>query len=354
MKQLMELMSLPIEEKRVVLKEFGDCETSILVTRKTINRHKAARDISKALVVERLIPCILHMKMRMLEKIFQCLVNSGLERYADSKLDKSKRKLLASNVEIYMKGSVMGNSEKGIVSYWKFKWKKPTNVTMEKVNFSGGIAQKILLKLHGLVRIIFDPEFDQEPQLTNLNPRAVNNCLMETWIGLCENLVAMWALIEQKDEYTNEEIMLLHKRCNNFMSVWTDLFGNNHVTNYIHIVGAGHLSYFAKKYGNLYRYSQQGWESMNQLLKHYYFNNTNHGGSSGNGGKDNEGGFTNATVIGDHCRPLMKLCQRTIMWKLGIGDAYFQNKIMTHDDKSCGVTSTLIIENDEDKNWNVI
>jgi hypothetical protein len=105
-----------------------------------------------ALVVERLILCILHMKMRMLEKIFHCLVNIGLERYGNSKLDVNKRKLMVSNVETYMRSSVMGNLSKGISSQWKFKWKKPNNGTMDKVNFSGGNAQKILLGLKGLVK----------------------------------------------------------------------------------------------------------------------------------------------------------------------------------------------------------
>jgi hypothetical protein len=68
------------------------------------------------------------MKMRMLEKLFQCLINSGLERYRDGRLDSNKKKLLVSKVETYMRTSVMGNSKKGTNSQWKFKWK---NQTME-------------------------------------------------------------------------------------------------------------------------------------------------------------------------------------------------------------------------------
>jgi hypothetical protein len=52
------------------------------------------------------------------------------------------------------------------------------------------------------------------------------------------------------------------------MTDWLDLLGAEHMTNYIHIIGSGHLTYFASKYRNLYRFSQQGWESLNQLLKH--------------------------------------------------------------------------------------
>jgi hypothetical protein len=97
------------------------------------------------------------------------------------------------------------------------------------------------------------------------------------------------------------------------------------MTNYIHIVGAGHLTYFAKQYGNLYRFSQQGWESLNNLTKHYYYNSTNRGGSYGNGGKDIHGNYIKSTISGQHCYPLMRFCQRFMMWKLGYGDKYFEN-----------------------------
>jgi hypothetical protein len=112
-----------------------------------------------------------------------------------------------------------------------------------------------------------------------------------------------------------------------FMEDWVDLFQGRHMTNYIHIIGSGHLTYFAHHYKNLYRFSQQGWESMNQLLKHYYFNNTNHGGSNGNGGKDSNGLYSNGTISGEHCLPLMRFCQRFLMWKLGLGDDYFESKL---------------------------
>jgi len=110
------------------------------------------------------------------------------------------------------------------------------------------------------------------------------------------------------------------------MCQWVDLYKGNHMTNYMHVIGAGHLTYFAKHYGNLYRFSQQGWESLNKLIKHFYYNNTNHGGSYGNGGKDENGDFTKPTISGQHCLPLMRFCQRFMMWKLGHGDAYFESQ----------------------------
>jgi hypothetical protein len=133
-------------------------------------------------------------------------------------------------------------------------------------------------------------------------------------------------------------------RSNLFMSQWVSLYGTLHMTKYIHIIGLSHLTYFAKKYGNLYCYSQQGWEALNQLLKHYYFNNINHGGSYGNGGKSADGSYSLATSCGDHCRPLMRLCQQSLMWKLGIGDTFFLSR-----EHSRQVTTSQTVDNNKEQ-----
>ena len=57
---------------------------------------------------------------------------------------------------------------------------------------------------------------------------------------------------------------------------------------------------------------------MNKKLKNYYFHNTNHGGCCGN----SKGGM----IRGDHVLPLMRMCQRNIMWKLGHGEEFFNRK----------------------------
>ena len=90
--------------------------------------------------------------------------------------------------------------------------------------------------------------------------------------------------------------------------------GNQGVTNYIHLIGAGHLSYFLHKYRSLYLYNQQGWVALNQKLKNFYFHNTNHGGSQGAG----EGKARHK-----HMKDLMRLVQRSTMWTFGYGDAFF-------------------------------
>jgi hypothetical protein len=49
--------------------------------------------------------------------------------------------------------------------------------------------------------------------------------------------------------------------------MWIDLFGDEGIKNYIHMLGSSHMLYSIKKYGCLYLYSQQGWESLNSKYK---------------------------------------------------------------------------------------
>ena len=242
-----------------------------------------------------------------------------------------------------MKTTVMGNEPLGRTSQWRFRWAKPGQIAMEKYGFSGTVAGKVSEGLKSLADVLFAPELDQESMTMEeaSDIRSENERKRLLWHEFANNLIAMWALLEQHEDFTDPQVDQVHFLTNKFMQLWISLTGDQHMTNYIHIIGSGHLTYFAKRYKNLYRFSQQGWEAMNQLIKHFYFNNTNHGGSTGNGGKDKDGSYSNLTVSGDHCRPLMRLCQRSIMWRLGHGDAFFEEKLI--DQKtSAEVTSKLM------------
>jgi hypothetical protein len=297
--RLSELLMMSVEEKIDTLKQLAAIEFEIGIARMTVDRHLTTRELAIALAVEKLVPCILHMKLRITEKIFHCIINSGLERYGDSKFDCKKRKAYEALVTECMRNKVFGNEDSGRVSQWKFRWKSG-NRAMEKPSLSGAACNKILGGLQALAKTIFSAELDEEPDSSGNSHvvRVRNEISLKTWTKIASNLVPMWKLIEQHNDFSDNDLLQLHFMSNAFMCQWVDLYGLTHMTNYIHILGSGHLPYFAKKYGNLYRFSQQGWEAVNQLLKHYYFNNTNHGGSAGNGGKDSDGNYTCSTIFG--------------------------------------------------------
>jgi hypothetical protein len=108
---------------------------------------------------------------------------------------------------------------------------------------------------------------------------------------------------------------VLHCLSAKFMGLWVDALKGQSITNYIHMIGTGHLVYYVSKYRNLYKLSQQGWEALNKKLKYFYFHNTNHDGRDGR---------QPGALSGDHVLPFMRPMQRSLMWTLGHGDAFFR------------------------------
>ena len=107
------------------------------------------------------------------------------------------------------------------------------------------------------------------------------------------------------------------------MFFWCITFDYNWrmITAYIHLIGAGHLTHYVRKYRHLGKFTQQGWEALIQLIKIYYFRNTNNGGCGGN----RHGNLAR----GDHFLPIMQLVQRRMMWLLGLGQQYFEHDFDT-------------------------
>jgi len=73
-------------------------------------------------------------------------------------------------------------------------------------------------------------------------------------------------------------------------------------------------------YRNLYRYSQQGWEAMNDKIKTFYFRRTQRGGHA-NGPNAEQ----------SHLDALGKYFQRSVLWSFGKGDAYFMGLVVEDD-----------------------
>jgi hypothetical protein len=153
-----------------------------------VDHHDKAQKITTSLAAEQLIPCILHMKMQLIEKVFHSLMNTALDRYGESQLDKSIRSLLATQVELCMKCKVMGDLSKGIQSQWKFCWNKEH--FKEKSSLTGCTAQKILFNLKSSTDVTFSEEMDQD-SLNKEDTRTSNHLKLEKWNTMCDDLVPL-------------------------------------------------------------------------------------------------------------------------------------------------------------------
>ena len=58
--------------------------------------------------------------------------------------------------------------------------------------------------------------------------------------------------------FNDDEIDEYQQKIDAFYFKWIKMCGRDGMSNYIHMLGAGHVEYFLRKNRNLYKYSQQG------------------------------------------------------------------------------------------------
>jgi hypothetical protein len=73
--------------------------------------------------------------------------------------------------------------------------------------------------------------------------------------------------LRRKEDFSPEEVPSVQKHLYIFFQNWINLWGRAVLTNYIHMLGCGHMADYLLTAKNLYQHSQQGWEHLNHLLK---------------------------------------------------------------------------------------
>ena len=86
------------------------------------------------------------------------------------------------------------------------------------------------------------------------------------------------------------------------------------VTNYIHMLGSGHLMEFLYNYMNLHKYSQQGWGHQNKWADDMYHKHSQKGG---HGSKEEQ----RSQIL-----PIFRYCTCTWMWATKKGEEFFNIK----------------------------
>lgn len=109
--------------------------------------------------------------------------------------------------------------------------------------------------------------------------------------------------LRNKRDFSDEMIVSFQKDMDAFFQIWVVLFTFKGISNYIHMLASGHIAACLFHWRNLYRYSQQGWEAFNALLKTFFFRRTQRGGTYNKG----RGKKTRLVPIG-------RWLQRRIIW----------------------------------------
>jgi hypothetical protein len=124
------------------------------------------------------------------------------------------------------------------------------------------------------------------------------------------------ALLNKHYKLTDDEMEQFQDNADNFFHSWVDVFGRDGVTNYIHLLGSGHMLYFLKQYGCLYLYSQQGWESLMGKVQAILHLNTQRGGH-GSGGRGRKKSYI---------YPVLLFILRDLLWKTGEAKEFFKKR----------------------------
>ena len=256
---------------------------------------------TRAEAMERIIqyvPCIMHCENRISIKILTMLLIEGLSNSQGNKLGycpqlsrKKREDIYIEKVNKIVSGDLLGSA--GNEAQWKVPVVSNNGVQGKQIgtvsieNYRG---RKIMDGLEQLIEIsIVDISDD--------NRKA-------KWKQAVDNYRKAMSIMRKKGEdYTREELALYWFHADGFFQVWVDLHGTHGQTNYIHMIGSGHMYEYMTKWGNLNRYSQQGWEALNALIKLFFFRRTNKGGNN-SGGK----GLKSKLI------PIAKLIQRRFFW----------------------------------------
>ena len=240
------------------------------------------------IIIEQAIPCILHMENRVGDKILKLLLIEGMiER--DS--DKKEQKNMIHEVNIIINTKILGTRRRK--SNWSVNLTKEGTVADQPM--TNNHTRKII---NGLEQILHLCVSDSDRK--------------ERWIECIEVWRELVEVARQKEEFSDSQIDSFQLLCDAFFRKWVALHKADGVGNYVHMIGAGHLSYYLRRWRNLYRYSQQGWEALNSQIKTVYFRRTQRGGHKG-------GGEFNSKV-----EPIAKWVQRNLFWKAGL-DVIFED-----------------------------
>jgi hypothetical protein len=114
--------------------------------------------------------------------------------------------------------------------------------------------------LHLVIDVIFDKEEDARQR--------------DSWHDMITQYGMAMQILRKRSDYTDNDIVTFQNLVDSFFRSYVNEFGNEGITNYIHMLASGHIKYYMEIHRNLYKYSQQGWESLNSKYKQVFFKHT--------------------------------------------------------------------------------
>jgi len=205
------------------------------------------------MIVEKAIPYSLYINMRITSKIVKYVLQEGL----NESINKISFK---EQINTYFNNVILLTSENR-AGQWSFPTAIGNPNVVGDITFKGRAATITLNHIDRLVDIC----------ITNNNRKL-------TWKNIIQKYKEAVDIIDRKHNLSDEEIDLFSDTIHEMYSSMCEKVGIELITNYMHLLGAGHIEYFLTKYRNLYHFNQQGWESLNNKITTIFFHHTRKGG----------------------------------------------------------------------------
>jgi hypothetical protein len=280
---------------RVHLRDILQLEQEL--TRMTLHmkddRFSASHPSAKSISVDRLVLCMLHLPMRTHEKVLTLL----LQHACHNKTPKKSTPILDDMVSIIRR---LAKSK----PTWTYKWNK-ASTCVEKVKMHWDQSKHIFTH-HNM------------GDLKKLVKLAISGSVEQSnWNLFLDQYIKLITLLTVSRDYTSQDIYLLQAyQDETYRLLRAHCGGTDAITNYFHDLGSGHLVWMCRRYGNIWRFRNEGAEAYNKNLS----KRCNMFNSSGNRGNvQGRGNVYPFEVLG-------KWMGRYAMWQLDYANDLFVAK----------------------------
>ena len=188
------------------------------------------------------------------------------------------------------------------------KFEKKNSKVLEKIKLPFDLSRK-LFAIHQL---------DGLREVVHIAVPASEIKRREEWMTFLYHYVHVNATLQSTLDYTAEDIANLESHIDAAYGLLVTTIGGKErgVTNYFHYLGSGHVVWMIKIHGNLWRFCNEGVESINALASKRY------------NGFNNKGGYkaTCKNELKRKCLPFEVLgswLSRLSMWHIGTADTMF-------------------------------
>jgi hypothetical protein len=216
--------------------------------------------------VENCIPCLLHCKKRVIDKVVRMFLLKAQEQSAKN----SKKAGLDRVLELEQIINTHAMGKPGNPGRYSIPVDEKEGTILD-IKMDGNTSQRLLSKFD---KTLID-------LLMNEDESGCDNLERESWYQVFGHLQNMFETMSQHEDFTDEELDVLQVCFDDFSDLWITLCGRDGISNYIHLIITGHLMYYLRKWRNFYRYENEGWEHLNSSIAYFYFNRTQRGGSAG-------------------------------------------------------------------------